>query len=299
MRSIIVVLSIIVFNLSGIAQEVTQVQPTIMVVPWSSKGEDLRTKIESDANYRTAIQIISNAFSQKGFTTKDFVTQLQNSLNDQTISSEKMNQSSLFKKVIELSPTDYYIETEVDLEELTSGNVVTIRMNAIDKFTGDKTSAEVMRSQPFRTDNWSKLVELALKNDGKLERFFSLLNNEFAKIRETGRTITVKIEVKETSPHRLDNEVGDDFDYLSDLIINWVKENSYKNYSRTKGSTSTLLYFDEIKIPLRDKDGMNYDINTFATEMRKQLRRLGKITESGELKVEQDIKGSNILFTIL
>ena len=193
----------------------------------------------------------------------------------------------------------YYIETEVDLEELTSGNVVTIRMNAIDKFTGDKTSAEVMRSQPFRTDNWSKLVELALKEDGKLERFFSLLNNEFAKIRETGRTITVKIEVKETSPHRLDNEVGDDFDYLSDLIINWVKENSYKNYSRTKGSTSTLLYFDEIKIPLRDKEGMNYDINTFATEMRKQLRRLGKITESGELKVEQDIKGSNILFTIL
>jgi hypothetical protein len=299
MRSIFICLSIVFVSLTGMAQDVTQVQPTIMIVPWSSKGEDLRTKIENDANYRTAIQVISNAFSQRGCSTKDFVTQLQNSLNDQTISSEKMNQTSLFKKVIEMSPTDYYIETEVTLKELSSGNSVEIRMNAIDKFTGDKISAEMMRSQPFRTDDWSKLVELALKDDGKLERFFSLVSNEFAKIREIGRTITVKVEVKETSVHRLDNEVGDDFDFLSDLIIDWVKENSYKNYSRTKGNTSTLLYFDEVKIPLRDESGMNYDINTFAKEMRKQMRRLGKITDAGELKVEQDIKGSNILFTIL
>jgi hypothetical protein len=298
MKSTIIFLISLSFGLGLFAQEITQVQPTVMVVPWSSKGEDLRIKIESDANYRTAIQIISNAFSQRGFTTKDFVTQLQNSLNDQTISGDKINQSSLFKKVIEISPTDYYIETEVDLEELSSGNIVTIRMNAIDKFTGDKTSAEVMRSQPFRTDNWSKLVELALQDQGKLERFFSLLNNEFAKIREIGRTITIKIEVKETSANRLDEELGDDFDFLSDLIIKWVKENSFKNYSRTKGNTSTLLYFDEVKIPLRDESGMNYDINSFASEMRKYLRRIGKMTKSGEIILDQDIKGSNILFTI-
>jgi hypothetical protein len=277
---------------------VNQVQPSIMVVPWSSKDEDLRTKIEKDFNYRTALMKISNAFSDRGFSTKDFVTQLQNTLNDQTISQEKMKQSDLFKKVIELSPTDYYIETEVLLFPSADVNKVKILMNAIDKFSGDKIAAEPMESQPFRTDDWAKLTEKALEDEGKLEKFFQLLNSEFAKTREIGRTITIKIELDGSTSHKLDEEVGSNYDLLSDIVIKWVKENSYKQYAKSKGSTSSLLFFDEVKIPLRDEQGNNYDINNFATNMYKFLRQTGKITKSGNLTVQKEIKGNNLYFKL-
>jgi hypothetical protein len=280
---------------------ITQVQPTIMVVPYTSKGEDLRAKIESktDPSYRMALQVISNAFSNKGFTTKDFVNNLQNTLNDQIISESNTSQTELFKKVIELSPTDYYIQTEILRVPSSSGNRVRILMSAIDKFSGDKTAAQPMESQPFRSEDWSKLTDLALKDGGKLESFFVLLKKEFAKIRETGRTISVKVEVSETSVHKLSDEVGDDFDMLSDLIVVWVKENAFKNYAHTRGNTGILLYFDEVKIPLRDKNGNNYDINDFSKGLYKFLRRTGKLTSSGSLKVRKDIKGTMLYFQLL
>jgi len=199
--------------------------------------------------------------------------------------------------VIELSPTDYYIETEIIMLRLTSGNKVKILLNAVDKYTGAKTSAESMSSKLFRTEDWSTLTEQALKDGGKMERFFSLLNEEFTRIRENGRTISIKIEVSQGSLHSLDDEIGDDYDMLSDIILDYVKQNAYKNYSRTKGNTENLLYFNEVKIPLM-QDGENYSADDFATDMYKFLRRTGKKTESGELKVKKDVKGTNVLFSI-
>jgi hypothetical protein len=278
---------------------VNTVQPSIMVVPWSSIGEDIRTKIEKDFNYRTAITKISNAFSDRGFSTKDFVTQLQNTLNDQTISQEKMNQTDLFKKVIELSPTDYYIETEVYFVPHSDGTTkAKILLTAIDKFTGDKIAAEPMSSPPFKTDDLAKLAEKALEDEGKLEKFFQLLNSEFTKIREVGRTITIKIELESNTKHKLDEEIGDNYDLLSDVIIKWVKANSYKQYAKIKGNSTNLLYFDDVKIPLRDDEGNNYDINKFATSMYKFLRQTGKITTLGNISLQKDIKGNNLYFKI-
>jgi hypothetical protein len=155
-----------------------------------------------------------------------------------------------------------------------------------------------MESQPFRTGDWGKLTQLALEDGGKLESFFSLLGNEFAKIRETGRTISVKIEVAATSSHKLDEEVGDDFDLLSDLITDWVKKNAYKNYVHTQGNSATLLYFDEVKIPLRDEEGNNYDINEFSKKLYKFLRRTGKLTESGSMTAKKEIKGTMLYYQL-
>jgi hypothetical protein len=300
MKKLTLLFVIIATFSNAFAQEsdLTQVQPTIMVVPYTSKGEDLREKIENDANYRIAMQVISNAFSKRGFTTKDFVNNLQNTLNDQVISDEHMSQTDLFKKAIELTPTDYYIQTEILMLPNSSGNKVRILMSAIDKFSGDKTPAEPMESQPFRTGDWGKLTQLALEDGGKLESFFSLLGNEFAKIRETGRTISVKIEVAATSSHKLDEEVGDDFDLLSDLITDWVKKNAYKNYVHTQGNSATLLYFDEVKIPLRDEEGNNYDINEFSKKLYKFLRRTGKLTESGSMTAKKEIKGTMLYYQL-
>ena len=53
--------------------QVNQIQPKIIVVPFSKQGEDVRALIESDVNKRIAITKIKEAFDSRGFSTEDFI----------------------------------------------------------------------------------------------------------------------------------------------------------------------------------------------------------------------------------
>jgi hypothetical protein len=66
------------------------------------------------------------------------------------------------------------------------------------------------------------------------------------------------------------------------------------------GKSASLLDFRYIKIPLRDKDGMNYDINNFSRVMRRAIRKIGEQTEKGDkLQLEELIRGNKLIITIL
>ena len=62
-----------------------QMQPTIMVIPFVSEGQDLRTILESDLNLRVAVAEVKAGFDAKGLKTIDFrarLKQMQKDLND-------------------------------------------------------------------------------------------------------------------------------------------------------------------------------------------------------------------------
>ncbi len=97
----------------------------------------------------------------------------------------------------------------------------------------------------------------------------------------------------------LSDEIGTDYDLLSDLIVDWVKKNSFKNVYRVKSTTAKLLWFDQIKIPIKNVGGSQYRPEDFARSFRKFLRNLGKKTKAGELNVPEPIvRSSKILFNI-
>ena len=48
-------------------------RPKIMVIPYTTQGEDIRTVLENDVNKRIALTKIKEAFDQRGYTTVDFL----------------------------------------------------------------------------------------------------------------------------------------------------------------------------------------------------------------------------------
>lgn len=54
------------------AQSVNTVQPTIMVVPYTKQGQNIRDLLENDINYRIALTAIKDAFDSNGYSTVDF-----------------------------------------------------------------------------------------------------------------------------------------------------------------------------------------------------------------------------------
>ncbi|MCB9297981.1 MAG: hypothetical protein H6559_33395 [Lewinellaceae bacterium] len=278
-------------------KDVQQVQPTIMVVPWTSKGEDIRQKLDEDFTYRAVLSKIKEAFDYRRFTTYDFITAYQNA--EIEAAQDWTAQSSLFKEIANNSPADMYVKADIDIHQGGSGARVHILMEAVDNYSDQSLANTSVTSRTIRTTDYTLLAQQALDTDNETDRFLELLNSKFADIRENGRTIEVRIVVDENSEVDLETEAGDDYDYLGDLIEDWLKENAHQNYAHKKGGDETFIHFDAVKIPLRDEDGNNYDASRFARELRKQVAKLGAQTEYGSrLRISQDIRGASVTLTI-
>ena len=70
-------------------------------------------------------------------------------------------------------------------------------------------------------------------------------------------------------------EIGNDGLALSDQLELWMSEHAYKNNYHIQGTTDKKMIFDDVRIPLKDANGNNYNINKFGLEFLKFARNLG------------------------
>lgn len=285
-------------GLWGQEQQPQAVQPTIMVVPWTSKDEDMRTKVENDFAYRAILNEIRAAFDKRGVTTLDFIEAMRNAAANRTTGFS--NWRDIVKDVIDNSPSDIFIEAEIYQQSSKYGSKVQILLAAKEKYTSESLMNSGLLESPESQADPAKKVQITLEKDDAIGKFINGLNEKFLGIVKKGRVVSIRVEVNNGSGLKLDAEAGTNGDYVSDLIIDWMKKNSYQNYYHVKGNTSTLLEFDQVKIPLRNPDGSNYDINEFGRNMRKAIAQIGKQTEKGStFKMEQNIRGNVLTLSIL
>lgn len=267
------------FQLQG-QEVVNQVQPSIMIIPYVSSSEDALVKYEGDAEYRLLIDKIANHFDQRGFSTIDFKTELENAKSERLLDQGTGVKTDLMTLVKTNSPADIHVETEIIAEPgLYNGRLVRIRLKAIDKYssmalaTAGDSDANAVKSTSKRTNSLVPMVEEAMKSE-VIEDFLNILQSKFSEIVENGRTIKVRIKVNENCQYTLSEEIGDDYDYLSDIIIEMVKRTAFKGYHKIRSSTKYQLYFDQVKIPLRDANGNNYNAAEYGRDLRKKIRRV-------------------------
>lgn len=283
--------------------DVEQGQPSIMVVPWTKLEEDILVKIENDENYRSMISVIKASFVERDFNTEDFTTEYEQLKIDNIISNSKMTQEDVIKQVIENSKADIVIKAEVRIKQGTIGSYVEVELSADFASTGMNLAnlpAAEAQSPQFKTKNYTKLVYKALHDKGGLDKFLNKMNRSFSNIREKGQVISIRIEVGEYSEIDLDEEMDSDYNLLSDLITDWIEDNAYKNNFRTKGSNSNLLYFDEVRIPLRDENCRNYDSRKFERPLRKYINSILKSNaNTSEYTVKKGSSISNKIYFII
>ena len=287
----IIILFLIFFSDYSFSQaNVNTVQPSIMVVPFTKEGEDIRTIIEEDINKRIAMTKVKEGFDQRGFNTIDFRAKLKAALNSQAM--EMDNKTSLKQQIIEMSGADIYVEVEVNVQKGTSGTSVTLILTAYDAFSAQSLSNKIGESGKFYTDDIGKLTSKSVENC--IEPFLNTMNEKFGNIVENGRTVVVNIGFEEDSEYSMDNEVGEDELPLSDALEMWFEENAYKNYYHIQGATSTKLILDDVRIPLKDsKTGNNYRATKFALKLYLFIKKdLG-------LSCKKDVSGTTIYIRIL
>ena len=269
------------------ASTIQTVQPKIMVIPYVVEGEDLRTIMESDVNKRIAITKIKEAFDSKGFTTVDFAAKLKAAKDNNVFTSD--NQTDVKDQIVQMSGADVYVQAEVNEVHSTSGNSVSVVMSGYEASTGNSLANKVGESGKFYTDDFGKLASKAVESVS--QEFLNTMQSKFTDIVANGKSINLDINFSQGSAKKMSTEIAPENLPLSDQIEMWMEKNAYKNNYHIQGTTDLRMIFDDVRIPLKDANGKNYNTNKFALEIFKFFKTLN-------MQVDKDIKGSTIYITI-
>lgn len=270
-----------------LAQETVTVQPRIMVVPYVKQGEDIRTVLEADVNKRIVMAKIREAFDTRGFTTVDFIARLKALSTTSGLSMD--NQADLKSMIVQQSGADVYVDAEMDVLLSSSGNSVKVIVTAYDVSTGNSLSNKIGDSGKFYTDDIGRLASKAIESCA--DEFLNTMQTKFNDIVQNGRSVSVTIGFDAASALSMSSEIGNDGLTLADEIELWMSENAYKNNYHVQGTTDKQMIFDDVRIPLKDKNGNNYNINKFGLEFLKFARKHG-------LKIQRDISNNSLVVTI-
>ncbi len=159
----------------------------------------------------------------------------------------------------------------VDWEIIQVGpkHKVNYMLDAIDAYT-DKQVAGIPQGTGmpcFSTDAGALIEEAVVAN---MDGFVSRLQSHFQDCVDYGREITLEIGVFESSPTNLETEFGGD--ELSEIINDWVAENTVNHQFNTAETSETTMLFTNTRIPMSKENGTPLDARGFAQELRKHLR---------------------------
>lgn len=265
---------------------VERVKPTIMVIPYTSQGDDIRTVVEKDVNKRIVLNKIRESFDGAGYTTIDFIARLK-AISNNTVFMDG-SQADIKNTIIENSGADIYVEAEIVTGQAGS---VKVLLTGYDTATGASLSNVTGESGVFPgLNDIGRLAQTAIENCRN--QFLSTLQSKFDDMKENGRSIIVNISFDEGSSYTMESVVGSQGLQLSDEIELWMDEHAYKNNYHIQGTTSTLMILDDVRIPVIDSStGKNYNVNKFSMEFFKYMRRLG-------INIQRNTKGNTLYIKI-
>ncbi len=287
----------------GQSKSVNQVQPVIIIVPFTKEGRTIREVLEEDVTRRVAITKVKEAFDMRGFSTVDFLARLRATDMDRPMTGDTLN--DVKKQIIELSGADIYVDVEVAPLTSKSGNSVRLILTAYDAFTGVSLANKTGSSPKFYTEDYGKLVERALEEETgpysppMLEDFLNVIQTKFTDIVENGRFIKIQFNLSPDASFDLEDEFGPQRLPLSDILEEWMAENAFKSYYHIQGATPKILIFDKVRIPSHNESGKNYTPTRFALQLMQFCSKLEPVDNPGtRLQVKRDVRGGTIYITI-
>ena len=268
--------------------------PKIMVVPMDTWCQERgfwnvyenQGEIKGTPNYEQAVQDsrelmlviskINNLMSDRGFPLADLSQSIKNNTRRtarNTLTTSKTSGSSLAVSALDelnrQAKADIIVEVDFSYNTVGPKHSVTYNLRALDAYTGKQVPGADCTGTPTFTSEIPVLLEEAVV--GHMDNFISRLQYHFDDCRENGREVVIEVGV-------FDNGSGTDLESeydgseLSEIIENWMAENTVKHQFLTSETTESIMLFENVRIPLLKENGMPQDASGFANELRKFLR---------------------------
>lgn len=273
-------------------------KPTLMVVPsdvWCKQNNylteynnqgtkvlipDYKKALQENANLILVISKINELMAERGFPLKNLESILK-SLESQSaedallMSSEgaEVNENPI-DKLKKVAKADIIIQMTYTVNQLGPKNSVTFNLQGIDAYTNKQIAGSSGTGNPsFTAEIPVLLAEAIIEN---IDLYNAQLQSHFDDMFENGREVILRVLTWNTWEHNLESEsFGDDM--LSNIIEDWVHQNTVKNRFSTQDATENMMVFEQVRIPLFNEKGQATDTRRWAFNLKKYLMDKFKI----------------------
>jgi hypothetical protein len=268
-------------------------KPSIMIVPmdnWmqengfitkiNSMGEeisypDYRKATLENSDLINVISKVGELMSERGFPTKDLEASLKSieaqQAEDAMLSSKSGAETSEspIDRLKKVAKADIWMQ--VNWKVITKGpkKKVDFTIRGIDAYTNNQVATSsgtgefAMGVEPVELLREAILANLDLFNGQLLSHFDDMFEN--------GRVISFRIKVWDDWDYDLETEEFGN-EELGILIEDWMGDNTVNNKFSTVDATESMMFFDQVRIPLFNEKGRAIDARRWGNGLRKYLK---------------------------
>lgn len=289
--SILITLHSLLFGIEVFAQAK---KPVLMVAPsdaWCvGKGytqifdtmgatetlPDYKAALQHNKDLNNVITKIGILMADRGFPLQDLSQSIKNAqemaIEDELISSKQgaTIAESPLDRIRRVAKADIIMEVDWTVNKSGPRKTITYNLRGLDAYTNKQIAGAQGTGMPSFAADIPVLLEEAVL--GHMDNFTNQLQNHFDDLMENGREVVLDVRVFENDLG-IDLETEYDGYELTEIIDNWMAENTVKHrFSKVTG-TENHASFNQVRIPLYKANGMAMDTDAFARELMRFLRR--------------------------
>ena len=269
--------------------EVSVAKMSVMVMPRVPENETPRSVWDKSPDDRIAVAKVKEFFQGRGFQTVDFETKLKSAEETKVLTLENASDHRL--EIMRYSGAEIAVEVDMTWQEESGLCHATIVLKA------SETSGGLDMGTTTEPSNISRSCDKALHAMGAVEnqadKFLDQMQRNFTRLGEEGRPLTINVTFAQGSMFNADSEVdAKDGDPVSDVVIDWMRDNAYKHSVQQPNAGPQGIDFPEVRVPLRNLETcQGYLSNDFAKAFRNYMKSIN-------IPIKTVVKGNKILATV-
>ena len=268
-------------------------KPTIMLLPsdnwcaqrYFTQSFDNQGSIEKVSDYQRAFtedielpQVISKiggVLTSMGYGLKDAEMEIKSikvkQAEDNAMSS-KTSSASIAESPLDVlkrrMKSDIVIQLWWNITKDHAGKIVSFSLEAFDSYTNKRIATATGNSKPS-TEAIPVALERAVKDN--IKEFDKQLDKWYDDQKKNGREIVLTVRCWDDWDNDLETEY--DGEELTDCIQQWIRQNTVNSSFNLSDGTESFAQFEQVRIPLKDKNGKAMDARAFATSLRKHQQK--------------------------
>ena len=271
-------------------------KPTLMILPsdhwcqtrffmttWNNQGVKVKTAdyqkaFLQDKELNQVISKLGQLLTDEGYSLKDAEQETKAVFNrtaEDNVTTSTTSGSTISESPLDMIKQRAKMDILIQIDwTINSDRSVTFTLEAFDAYTSKRIATSTGTGETSG-EIIPVLLEKAVKS--KIKAFDKQMDKYYSDLNKRGREIvlTVKCWSNWDGNLEVENQEGDE---LLDVIQKWLKKNTVNGAFNLSDATENFAQFEQVRIPLRDKEGNALDARAFATQLRKYLVKECKIT---------------------
>lgn len=239
------------------------------------KVSDYQRAFTEDIELPQVISKVGGVLTSMGYSLKDAEMEIKSikvkQAEDNAISS-KTSSTSIAESPLDVlkrrMKSDIVIQLWWNISKNPAGKIVSFTLEAFDSYTNKRIATATGNSKPT-ADAVPVALEKAVKNNVK--EFDKQLDKWYDDQKKNGREIVLTVRCWDNWDNDLETEY--DGEELTDCIQKWLRQNTVNSSFNLSDGTESFAQFEQVRIPLKDKDSKAMDARAFATALRKHLQK--------------------------